>query len=486
MFRAPPFQTDVLLIGGGPAALALAAALAPHRVQVRVVAPHPPRPPAPTYGAWLDDLPPWAQACAAQVWSDVRVYTGPQPTPLLRPYALLDNARLLQALLARAQGALTWTVGEVQGARPDGHGWTVQGRGGEHWHARVVVDASGHAPALRRAQHPGGAALQTAFGVVGRFARPPCAPGSMVWMDYRAPHGPAPEATFLYAMHLGGDRYFVEETSLIARPAPSRAWLRARLHARLHAQGTPLTHTESEEWVAFPMNAAAPPATGALAYGAAGGLVHPISGFQVAGALHMAPAVAQALAGALQAGTDPHAAGWAALWSPERRAARAVHLLGVQALLNLPPTTLPAFFEAFFALPPAQWRAFLDPATPAGPLARTMLLLFAALPAPVRLPLARAALAQPGTSVQALAASLKRSSGPSHPQAGWRRDPGPMTNPDHAENAVRRHEDTDQHEVIEDGMQGTTGSTDANGLDQSADLGQKLEELRENLGGTAE
>ncbi|PTA69578.1 lycopene cyclase family protein [Deinococcus arcticus] len=483
---APPPVTDVLLIGGGPAALALAAALAPQGLSVRVVAPHPPRTPAPTYGAWLDDLPAWAQGCAAQVWSDVRVYTGPAPTPLLRPYGLLDNARLLRALLDRTGDALTWTVGQVRGAQREGDAWTVHGAGGEHWPARVVVDASGHAPALRRPQHPGGAALQTAYGVVGRFARPPCAPGSMVWMDYRTPHGPEGDATFLYAMHLGGDRYFVEETSLIARPAPSRAWLRARLAARLAAQGTPLAHTETEEWVAFPMNAAAPAPSGPLAYGAAGGLVHPISGFQVAGALNMAPQVAGALAGALRAGADPHAAGWAALWSPERRAARAVHLLGVQALLNLPPQALPAFFGAFFALPPAQWRAFLAPDTPAGPLARTMLRLFAALPGRVRLPLARAALAQPGTSVQALAASLKGPSGPSHPQAGWARHPGPMTNPDHADHTIRRHEDTDQHEVIEDGMQGATGSTDANGLDQGADLAEKVRELRENLGGGPE
>lgn len=44
---------------------------------------------------------------------------------------------------------------------------------------------------------------------------------------------------------------------------------------------------------------------------------------------------------------------------------------------------------------------------------------------------------------------------------------------------------TDQHEVIEEGMQGATGNVDANGLDadmsdrQKAD---KLSELQDNLG----
>nr|WP_255638938.1 lycopene cyclase family protein [Deinococcus betulae] len=399
-------HTDALVIGGGPAALALSAELGRQDLTVRVVAPHPPRAFPATYGAWWADLPPWAQACAAQVWSDVRVYTGPQPTPLLRPYALLDNAALLRAMQARG-GAPLWTAGQVRAAEQTPTGWRVAGQSGETWTARVVIDASGHQPALRPAQHPGGAALQTAYGVTARFDRPPSAPGAVVWMDYRTPHGQHPEPTFLYAMHLGGDRYFVEETSLVARPAPTRAWLRSRLHARLAAQGTPAREVLAEEWVAFPMNAAVPPPAGPLAYGAAAGMVHPISGFQVAGALRDAPGVAAAVAGTLRAGTDPAAAGWAALWPPERRAARSTHLLGVQALLNLPPGALPTFFGTFFALPPAQWQAFLDPHTPAGPLARTMLRLFAQFPNLVRLPLARAALAHPATSLESLAAALK-------------------------------------------------------------------------------
>jgi len=41
---------------------------------------------------------------------------------------------------------------------------------------------------------------------------------------------------------------------------------------------------------------------------------------------------------------------------------------------------------------------------------------------------------------------------------------------------------TDQQEVVEEGMQGATGSMDANGL--SGEAGQaKLEELRSNLSG---
>jgi len=419
--------TDVLVVGGGPAALALAAELAARGLSVRLVAPHPPRPFPATYGAWLDELPPLALTCLTDVWTDVRAYlggtglsgtgssstgAGERPTPLLRPYVRLDNARLLAALLARAGGELCWTVGTVRGAERVGEGWTVHGAGGETWRARLVVDAGGHGGSLTRPRHPGGAALQTAYGLVAHFAHPPAPPGGVVWMDYRASHLLPAEVqaapTFLYAMHLGGTRYLVEETSLIARPGLTRSLLRQRLHARLKAQGTPPTEIEAEEWVAFPMNAAAPPPGPLLAFGSAAGLVHPVSGFQLADALCRAPSVACAVAGAL-AGRGPQAAvqsGWAALWSPERRAAREVTLIGVDALLALPGEQLPAFFSAFFDLPAAQWRAFLAPGTDAGALARIMLRLFAHAPNGVRLPLAQAALGQGPASGRALRAAL--------------------------------------------------------------------------------
>ncbi|WP_034383292.1 lycopene cyclase family protein [Deinococcus sp. YIM 77859] len=410
----PP--TDALVVGGGPAGVSLAAELAARGLSVRLVAPHPPRPFPPTYGAWLDELPDWARATLADVWTDVRAYTSDRPTPLLRAYALFDNIRLLNTLLARGGGGLTWTVGRVRGAVRGGEGWEVCGACGETWRAHVLLDAGGHAGSLTRPRHPGGAALQTAFGIVGYFDRPPAAPGGMVWMDHRPPcPGVRGPPTFLYAMHLGDDRYLVEETSLIARPALSRRALQERLHARLSAQGTPPHDIEREEWVAFPMNAAAPQPGAVLAFGSAAGLVHPVSGFQVAGALHDAPRVAEAVAVAL-ARRGPVAAtqaGWAALWPPERRAAREVALLGVQALLTLPGKQLPAFFDTFFHLPPAQWRAFLSPHTEAGTLARTMLRLFAHVPLAVRVALVRAAFAEPGASLRALhrAAQFPRTSG---------------------------------------------------------------------------
>ena len=150
------------------------------------------------------------------------------------------------------------------------------------------------------------------------------------------------------------------------------------------------------------MNAEAPAPAGPLAYGAAAGRVHPVSGFQVAGALADAPGVARAIAGALAQGQDAAAAGQQALWTPARRAARALHLLGTDALLGLHRADLPDFFRTFFGLPTSEWAAFLAQGTGAGALARTMLRVFAGADPRVRLTLARAALAHPATSGRAL------------------------------------------------------------------------------------
>jgi len=94
-----------------------------------------------------------------------------------------------------------------------------------------------------------------------------------------------------------------------------------------------------------------------LGFGAAAPLIHPATGFSLASTLRLAPQVAAALATHLP--VDPGAALAAAqktVWPLDARVVHRVRRIGLESLLRMPPTDVPAFFEQFFALPePHRW-----------------------------------------------------------------------------------------------------------------------------------
>lgn len=55
--------------------------------------------------------------------------------------------------------------------------------------------------------------------------------------------------TFLYAMPLGGNRVFLEETCLVAKPALPFAVLKRRLQRRLDAMGVKVKKVGVSVWV---------------------------------------------------------------------------------------------------------------------------------------------------------------------------------------------------------------------------------------------
>jgi hypothetical protein len=85
--------------------------------------------------------------------------------------------------------------------------------------------------------------------------------------------------TFLYAMPFSPTRVFLEETSLVARPALGFAELRARLRARLAHLGVVVTAVEEEECCLIPMGGVLPRLPQrVLGIGGTAGMVHPSTG----------------------------------------------------------------------------------------------------------------------------------------------------------------------------------------------------------------
>jgi lycopene cyclase-like protein len=395
-------NVDILIIGAGPAGLALAANLAETGLRVGGLSPIPPETPWPSlYGIWLDELnePGLTADWLGRRWQDTCAYTATGEIPLRRAYGLFDNQTLQDDLLQRGEkGGVTWAQGLAASIQHSvSHSQVTTGDGAKIC-ARLVVDASGHRPVfVQRPLSPTPTSFQAAYGVIGRFSRPPVQPGQLVLMDYRAEHlsddqrGEPP--TFLYAMDFGDGVYFVEETSLAFAPAVSYEVLERRLWQRLAAQGIELVEQHHVEHCLFPMDLPLPhldqPVFG---YGGAASMVHPASGYQVGEALRRAAEIAQVIAAALAAPdsgpSEAAAAAWQALWSPERVRRRNLYLFGLANMLRFDEQQIQAFFATFFALPPTQWQGYLSNRLETAELLQTMWRLFRDAPNQVRWPLA--------------------------------------------------------------------------------------------------
>lgn len=393
---------EVLVIGAGPAALAISAALADRGVNLRGLAVLDPAAPWPnTYGIWgpeLDAL--GLQDLLEHRWSDCRSdFSGPQqslpPTCHGIDYGLFDRARLQAHWLDRCRAAgMVWEQGEATGIVHDRDGSTVTARDGRQWRARLVIDASGHQPVFLRRPDEGPVAGQAAYGIVGTFTAPPVQAGQFVLMDYRSDHlSPAEREagppTFLYAMDLGGGRFFVEETSLALAPPVPYDELRQRLERRLTHAGVAVITVEHEEFCLFPMNLPLPDLTQqVVGFGGAASLVHPASGYLVGALLRRAPELAQAIAdGLADPALDAPAlarCAWQALWPLELRRKHALYRFGLEKLMRYPEDQLRLFFRTFFSLPTAQWYGFLTNTLSLPQLIAAMLRLFAVAPWSVR------------------------------------------------------------------------------------------------------
>ncbi|ALE83622.1 hypothetical protein XF36_11050 [Pseudonocardia sp. HH130629-09] len=367
----------MLVLGGGPAGRALAAACAEAGLRTLLADPAPERAWTATYCAWPEELPPHLPATTVAARPEAVAVLPGGGTRALGPYAVLDTAGLRAHLDARLAG-VTVLPGRAAGddVRPDGHRYRVRlrvpgDRGGDGGSsggssdtaprndatqvvdAALVVDATGAPSRLR----PGlaGGTEQTAWGVVvdERAAAPVVRPGEAVFMDWRSPGPHRPGwtdwPTFLYAVPYGDGTVLLEETSLARRPGLPLPELRDRLTARLAGAGVTVPDGAPVERVRFPVDTPRGPRH-PVGFGAATPLVHPATGFSVAPALGLAPRLAAELARYLP--HDPAAATTAArrlLWP---RSARAVHRLrrhGLRTVLEMPPHLVPDFFDAFFA-----------------------------------------------------------------------------------------------------------------------------------------
>ncbi|MGD9791864.1 MAG: lycopene cyclase family protein [Acidimicrobiia bacterium] len=382
---------SVAVIGSGPAGSAAAVALAERGIEVTWIAADHERPWAATYCAWVDELVGSLIDIDAQPeltsmrWSGVTV-TDEVSHRVDRGYVVFDNAALRDQLTRRAIAAgVTLQRGEVTSIHDRGGLARVMLRGGPEIDAVLVIDASGW-PSVSGSGRGDAVAWQSAWGVMVRTDALPerWRMREPMLMDWRSAGGAelaggATGATFAYALEIADGISLVEETALASRPALAEEPLRARLLHRLGWDGqfddlVRRGDVVGTEQVRIPMGIAPlRPHAAVLAFGAAGGMVNPVTGYSVAASLREAPRLAVTVGEGVRArdtGTLIAQSAFDAIWPRSRRVVWQMQRYGLGALLRMDAAAHRDFFAAFFAQ--AEWDRYLSGAITPGETARLM------------------------------------------------------------------------------------------------------------------
>ncbi|RME21613.1 MAG: lycopene cyclase family protein [Deltaproteobacteria bacterium] len=407
-------QADVVVVGSGPAGLAIARATAAAGLRTRVVTPCPEARWQRSFGAWLDEIDALPEARAvAQTWAGPVVHTDPLSRhEIFRRYARFDVEALQSLMLRRARlVGVDFHHGMVAQIIHQDDRSAVQLRSGQVLQARVVVDASGGRSPFVRFSGRQSVAWQTAYGLRARVRWHPWPRGEMVFMDFRSLPGDLAgrRPTFLYAMPLSATEVFVEETSLVARPALPIRELRSRLQARLDHMGLHLLEVLEEERCTIAMGGSLPDEEQRLvAFGSAANMVHPASGYMLSRVLQTAPAVADAIKTGLSQGGAKLAAraAWREIWSRPARRKYDLYRFGMETLCSLDADRTRALFDTFFRLPDDAWQGFLSDGLSPDGVAKTMLSVFSEAAPALRWRLLEAGLGRSGITAIRSAAGI--------------------------------------------------------------------------------
>jgi len=396
-------QFDVLICGAGPGGLLLGSHLAKGGCRVGIVDPVLDKPWPNNYGVWIDEAEPFGyMECIDRVWNEVGViFDEDNELVLDRPYGRVDRTRLKSRLTsectehgvqfcnARATDLIHHddepSVVTIKSNGSDNNGGGGGSREGK-LSAFLVVDATGFSRKFVKHQEEFDPGYQVTYGA--RYAVEDLGPyegDKMILMDYSEKHLYDDEElvksndrfpSFVYAMPLGPNELFLEETILVSRPGGSSRNLEERLQKRMAALGIKPTKILEDERAAIPMGGADPIVPQrTLGFGATASLVHPASGYMVARAMEIAPRVASTLVPPLQrlrskvdCGQrlskgdldDLAEVGWGTVWPADERRQRDFMHFGFELLCLLNPQELRDFFTGFFRLPDALWEHFLS------------------------------------------------------------------------------------------------------------------------------
>ncbi|GAV72988.1 RVT_1 domain-containing protein/NMT domain-containing protein/NMT_C domain-containing protein/Lycopene_cycl domain-containing protein, partial [Cephalotus follicularis] len=421
--KLPPISVgddvlDLVVIGCGPAGLALAAESAKLGLRVGLIGPDLPF--TNNYGVWEDEFKDLGlEGCIEHVWQDTIVYLDDNDPILIgRAYGRVSRHLLHEELLNRcAESGVSYLSSKVERITEATNGLSLIAC--DHdiiVPCRLATVASGAASGKLLEYEVGGpqVSVQTAYGVEVEVENNPYDPNMMVFMDYRdyikqeVPCLKDQYPTFLYVMPISSTRVFFEETCLASKDAMPFDLLKRKLMLRLQKMGIRVLKTYEEEWSYIPVGGSLPNTEQKnLAFGAAACMVHPATGYSVVRSLSEAPQYASVIANILKRG---HTNGlftrrrvnenismlaWDSLWPLERKRQRAFFLFGLALILQLDIDGIRSFFHTFFRLPNWMWQGFLGSTLSSADLILFAFYMFVIAPNDMRMSLIRHLLFDP-------------------------------------------------------------------------------------------
>ncbi len=393
---------DILILGSGPAALCLASELAKQNLNIKGISTKSPYEKwENTYGIWASELEELGLASLlSHRWSKTLSYFGDglnkkgnSPTKHFYDYGLI-NQKAFQNELLKSCKEIEWLNETAKSIKSENKISEVICFSGLRLKARLVIDASGHKSKFIKRPFLKEVAQQAAYGIVGKFSSPPVNKNHFVLMDFRSDHLSDEELlsppSFLYAMDLGSETYFVEETSLASYPALSQDDLKKRLLLRLNNKGIKVEEIFHEENCLFPMNLPLPYKNqSVLGFGGAASMVHPASGYMIGSLLRRAPLLAEKLAIFLKesnySSIELATRGWSVLWPYELTQRHKLYQYGLRRLMSFDESRLRSFFYNFFKLSTKEWVGFLTNTLPLPKLIYVMSKMFINSPLKVKL-----------------------------------------------------------------------------------------------------
>ncbi|CAI9759066.1 unnamed protein product [Fraxinus pennsylvanica] len=409
---------DLVVIGCGPAGLALAAESAKLGLNVGLIGPDLPF--TNNYGVWEDEFKDLGlERCIEHVWRDTIVYLDDDdPIFIGRAYGRVSRHLLHEELLKRCvESGVSYLSTKVENiVEASGGHRLVECEGDIVIPCRLATVASGAASGKLLQYEVGGprVSVQTAYGVEVEVENNPYDLNLMVFMDYRdcikreVQGLEAQYPTFLYAMPMSPTRVFFEETCLASKDAMPFELLRDKLMTRLETMGVRIIKTYEEEWSYIPVGGSLPSTEQKnLAFGAAASMVHPATGYSVVRSLSEAPKYASAIANILKQHHDKNmliTAGitenisiqaWNTLWPQERKRQRAFFLFGLALILQLDTEGIRTFFHTFFRLPTWMSQGFLGSTLSSADLVLFAFYMFVIAPNDLRKSLIKHLIADP-------------------------------------------------------------------------------------------